>query len=499
MDLSLRLRLSVMMFLQYVVWGSWGLAIFTFVGSLPTLGGLNFSGDAVGWIGATLPIGAMISPLFIGLFADRLFSTEKVLAILHLLGAVLLGWAGWTCTQHLPQVEAAFRQAATAERVGTGNLLDALAEEKRLQDELKAAPEEQKAAIQNKLGLFQEKTLEPAVKRVNQTPEVAEAVNHAFWPLFSILLAYGLCFMPTLTLTNSISFRNLSDPDRYFGGIRVLGTIGWIAGGLVVSFFLHEASAQPLYLAAAVSVLLGLFCFFLPHTPPSGGAKTLGDSLGLPALAMLKERSFLVFFICSFLITIVLAFYFQLSHPFLTAINAPYPLAIQTLGQFSEIFFMLLLPVGLARIGTKGMLVIGMVAWCLRYAIFAWQNVPAVIFIGLPLHGICYDFFFVVAYLYVDRKAPKDLRASAQGMIAFVLLGLGMFLGNLVAGDVKGAFPKGAGTDWTSVWLVSLGGSLVATLLFALLFREPRTEVADVTVTKAMEGLEPVEPPEQVH
>jgi nucleoside transporter len=452
-----------MMFLQYFIWGAWGVVIFTFLLNSAPQGGLNFSGDLAGWIGATLPIGAMISPVFVGLFADRLFASEKVLAVLHLLGAALLGWAAWTCDQHQPQIKAAFDHAAAAQGLEPGSSLD-----------------------------------KQAVEKINATPEVKAAVSQAFWPLFGLLLAYGLCYMPTLTLTNSLSFRNLSDPDKYFGGIRVLGTIGWIVAGWVVGFGLKDISAQPLYLAAAASVGLGLFSFFLPHTPPSGGAKTLGDTLGLPALAMLKERSFVVFFICSFLITIVLAFYFLLGNPFLTALHAPYPVALQTVGQISEIFFMLLIPVGLARVGTKGMLVIGMLAWCLRYAIFAWQNMPAIIFIGLPLHGICYDFFFVVAYLYVDRRAPKNLRASAQGMIGFVLLGLGMFLGFRAGGAVQGMFTEGNTTHWTEVWLVPLAGAAVATLLFAVLFREPRGDLGDVTMSKALEGLEPVEPPEQV-
>jgi nucleoside transporter len=305
--------------------------------------------------------------------------------------------------------------------------------------------------------------------------------------------------MPTLTLTNSLSFRNLSDPDKYFGSIRVLGTIGWIVAGLVVGFLLNEVSAQPLYLAAGASCILGLFCFLLPHTPPSGGAQTLGDTLGLPALAMLKDRSFLVFIICSFLITIVLKFYYQQGNAFVTTLKIPYPAAAQTLGQFSEIFFMLLIPVGLMRLGTKGMLIVGMLAWCLRYAIFATQNMPAVFGVGLPLHGICYDFFFVVSYLYVDRQAPQNLRASAQGMITFVTLGAGMFLGALLTGEVMKYFTEGSQTDWTRVWLVPLVGSAAATVLFALLFREPRMAPKKVSVEEAMEGLVPIEPPDQVH
>jgi nucleoside transporter len=484
MDLSLRIKLSTMMFLQYFIWGAWGVVIFKFIGTLPTEGGLNFPGDLQGWIGATLPIGAMISPIFIGLFADRFFATEKVLAILHLTGAVLLGWAAWTCDQDLPRVEKSFRAAAQAQKVGRGNLLDALEQEKALKKEVEEATETKEEKT-NELKKFQKELLQPAVKKVNQTPDVKAAVWDAFFSLMLFLLGYALCFMPTITLTNSLSFRNLSDPDKYFGGIRVLGTIGWIVAGVVVGFFLNETSTQPLYLAAAASVVLGVFCFALPHTPPSGGAKTLGDTLGLPALAMLKQTSFLVFFICSFLITIVLAFYYQQGNPFVTDIGTPYPAAVQTLGQISEIFFMLLIPVGLRHLGTKGMLVLGMLAWCLRYAIFATENVPAVIALGLPLHGICYDFFFVVSYLYVDRQAPPNLRASAQGMITFITLGVGMFLGNLLAGGVVENYKTGDQVEWSAVWLVPLVGSVIATILFGLFFHEPKEakEVAEMKKT----------------
>lgn len=479
MDLSVRVRLSVMMFLQYFIWGAWGVVIFTYIAQLPTDGGLDFPGSFQGWIGATLPIGAMISPFFIGLFADRFFATERVLAFLHLAGAVLLAWAAYQCDRNLAELRAAFDHAAAPRQVGGRPL-----------------PELLKQSAQDK---DLQKRVQDAVKEVNGQPEVAGAVWKAYFWLFGILLAYALCYMPTITLTNSLSFRNLADPDRYFGSIRVLGTIGWIVAGLIVGLGLRAVSTQPLYLAAVASACLGLFCFALPHTPPAGGAKTVGDTLGLPALAMLKNTSFLVFFICSFLITIVLAFYYQQGNPFINDIGTPYPAAVQTLGQVSEIFFMLLIPVGLARLGTKGMLALGMLAWCLRYAIFASRNVAAVIALGLPLHGVCYDFFFVVSYLYVDRQAPPNLRASAQGMITWVTLGVGMFLGNLVAGRVVERYTSGGHTDWTATWLVPLAGSVVATILFVLLFWEARPAPAPVTVGKAMEGLEPAEPPEQVH
>jgi nucleoside transporter len=498
MDAGLRLRLSIMMFLQYFVWGAWAVALGTFLSSLPTNNGLNFPGGYVGLIYGTSAIGAMISPLFIGLFADRLFSTEKVLAVLHLAGTFFLGWAAYSSQQNLPVIKGAFEKAAQATPFQGGNVLEAIAKETKLKEAAAAeetellewlgvrkknrpatppavAPAEELKALQTEL--------QPAIDKLNDLPEVKKPVEQTYTLLFWIMMAYSLCYMPTITLTNSLSFRNLSDPDRYFGSIRVLGTIGWIVAGWVVSFAIQEVSPQPLFLAAACSAVLGLFCFALPHTPPSRESKTLGDAIGLPALGMLKDLSFLVFFLCSFLIQIPLAFYYSWANRFLTDLGAPFPTALQTLGQISEIFFMLLIPVGLRVLGTKGMLVVGMLAWCLRYAVFATENVPAVIAIGLPLHGICFDFFFVVSYLYVDRQAPKHLRASAQGLITFITLGVGWFLGNLLGGKVKDYFSTGNAIDYPHFWLVPLGIAAGATLLFFVLFRESKTPAGEKTET----------------
>jgi nucleoside transporter len=367
-------------------------------------------------------------------------------------------------------------------------LLDALRE----QESLKKVVAEEKPDLLDWLGLRKnphsqeteetsaarqlknlEDLIKPALKEVNQRSEVQGAVDRASGPLYWIMLVYALCYMPTVTLTNALSFRNLSDPDRYFGGIRVLGTIGWIVAGWAVSFAIKEVSPQPLFLAAGSSALLGLFCFALPHTPPTREAKTLGEALGTPALKMLEDPPFLIFFICSFLVMFPMSFYFSWGNLFLTDIQAPFPTALQTIGQISEIFFMLMIPVGLRWLGTKWMLVVGMFAWCLRYGIFATLNLPLIIAIGLPLHGICYDFFFVVSYLYVDRQAPKHLRASAQGFITVVTLGVGMFLGNLAGGAIKDYFTDGK-VDYQHFWLVPLAMATGVMVLFAVLFREPK-------------------------
>lgn len=465
MNVSVRARLSVMMFLEYFIWGAWGVVIFTFMGKLPLAGGLGYPGTLQGWVDATLAIGAMISPIFVGLFADRLFATEKVLAVLHLLGAVFLGWAAVHCTRSLAEIRAAY-DVAGRQSVAAGADQPALA-----------------------MGIASDED------RIQADPRVQDEIRRSAWKLFRIMLLYALCYMPTLTLTNSISFRNLADPDRHFGGIRVLGTIGWIAAGQVVGFALEEVSAQPIWLAAGASAVLAIFCLGLPHTPPAGGGQTFGDTLGLPAWAMLRDRSFVVFVACCLLISVVLKFYYQQGNPFIHALQIPHSAAIMSLGQVSEILFMFLIPMGLRRLGTKGMLLLGMVAWCLRYAVFAWGNVAAVIALGLPLHGICYDFFFVVAYLYVDRRAPPHLRASAQGMITFATLGVGMFLGSLLTGAVYQEYTVNGNTNWAKLWLVPLAGSAAATSLFAALFREPRPP-GDVSAMRQAAGLAPSEPPQ---
>ena len=483
MDLSLRLRLSIMMFLEYFVWGAWGVAIGTFLSSLPTVGGLDFPGGYVAMIGVgVLAIGAMISPLFVGLVADRLFATEKVLGLLHLAGAVLLFGVAHVCDQNLPVIRSAFTNAAQTERVGSQSLAEAMEAARGKADTDPV-----------------QKEIQSAIQRVNERPEVASVVTGTYRVVFWLMFVYALCYMPTLTLTNSLSFRNLSDPDKYFGSIRVLGTIGWIVAGVLVGFGLNAISSQPIYLAAGSSALLGVFSFVLPHTPPSRESRSLSDTLGLPALALLKDRSFLVFVISSFLITIPLAFYFTWGNRFFQDVHVPYPTALQgILGQGSEIVFMLLLPIGLARIGTKWMLAVGMLAWCMRYAVFASENLPGIIALGLPLHGVCYDFFFVVAYLYVDREAPKHLRASAQAMITFVLLGAGMFVGNLLAGKVHEYYSVGDHTDWPRVWLVPLVIAAGVLVPFCLLYRERAGAVPAVSLAKTLEGLEPFDPPQEV-
>jgi nucleoside transporter len=301
-----------------------------------------------------------------------------------------------------------------------------------------------------------------------------------FGPFYAILLAYALCYMPTLALSNSISFHQMTDPEREFPPIRVLGTIGWIIAGLIVGTLGLEATAMPMRIAAAGSIVLGAFCLALPHTPPQKKSHvTLRDVLGLDALKLMGERSFAVFVIGSFLICIPLQFYYAFANLFLNELHVSNAASKMTLGQMSEMFFMLVMPWFFRRLGVKRMLLLGMAAWTARYALFAYGDNAALVWMlygGILLHGICYDFFFVTGQIYVDQKAPGDLRAAAQGFIAFVTLGVGMLIGSWVSGRIVDAFRTGAGHAWTEIWLVPAAGAAAVLVLFAAAFgAEDRT------------------------
>src|SRR5213593_3968830 len=400
MHRATRLKLSIMMFLQYFVWGAWSVTMGTWLAET-----LHFSGEQIGLAYGTTAVAAMISPFFVGMVADRFFATERLLAALHLLGGIVLFYA---------------------------------------------------------------------------------STQTSFVPLYLVLLAYTLCYMPTLALSNSLSFRQMSDPGREFPGVRVLGTIGWIVAGLLVGTMGLEATAMPMRLAAVGSIVLGTFCLVLPHTPPqkSGHRVRWSDVLGLDALKLLGDWSFAIFVLGSFLICIPLQFYYTFTNPFLNELNVTNAAGKMTLGQMSEIFFMLVMPWFFRRLGIKYMLLAGMGAWAARYMLFAGgNNGPLVwlLYAGILLHGVCYDFFFVTGQIYVDRRAPADLRAAAQGFIAFATLGVGMFIGSWFSGRIVDAFSILSGAEvthiWAKIWVLPAAGAAAALILFALFFRSAEEAV----------------------
>ena len=349
----IRIRLSAMMFLQFFLWASWYVPLGGYANSE-----LHLSAGQIGWLYATTALAAMVSPLFVGYVADRLFATERVLAALHFLGALCL---------------------------------------------------------------------------------FAAAGQREFGGLMTALLINAFCFMPTMALTNSIAFRNIDDPNR-FSRVAVFGTIGWIVSGLIVDFALGGPSKAIFLLAGAGGLAMAVYSLLaLPHTPPKG-RDAGGDVLGLGALRMLREPSFLVFAVCALLISIPLSFYFTWGNAFLLETDRPKPTALQTLCQVSEIFVMLVMPWFIGRIGLKNVLVIGMAAWAARYLCFASLSFPLIL-VGLLVHGFCYCFVFVASFIYADRRAPAGMSASAQSLVAFLIWGVGMFVGTKLAGFTAGLYP----------------------------------------------------------
>jgi nucleoside transporter len=393
--LQMRGRLSVMMFLEYFIWGAWYVTLGTWLGQQ-----LHFSGQEIGLAAGTTALGAMLSPFLVGLMADELFANQRLLAALHGIGGALLWFASTRTT---------------------------------------------------------------------------------FGVLYFILLVYSLCYMPTMALTNALAFRQMKDPKQDFGSIRVLGTAGWIVAGLLIGYMGVESTAVPIRVAAASSILMAIYSLTLPHTPPLRSAHGFRLSNVFPpeAFALFKDRNFAVFVLASFLICIPLQFYYTFTNPFLNEIGVQNAAGKMTMGQMSELLFMITLPWFFRRLGVKYTLMLGMLAWVLRYVCFGTGNSTSLVwllYLGIVLHGICYDFFFVTGQVYVDQKAPPALRAAAQGLITFITYGIGMFIGSWICGRVVDFYARssaatGVPHDWLSIWMVPAIASAIVLLFFSAGFR----------------------------
>ena len=383
-----------MMFLNYVIWGSWYVTIGTYLTAT-----LKFSGTETGAIFGTTALASMISPFFVGMIADRFFSSERVLAVLHLVGAFLL---------------------------------------------------------------------------------YLVTTQTTFGSVYAIMLAYCLCYFPTVSLTNSITLRQIKDPGKDFPLIRVFATIGWVVIGLIIGQLGAEATTQPFMIAAGASLVMSVFSLFLPHTPPEnkGDPISVRGILGLDALEMLKDRSFFIFVIASILACIPLTFYFSFTNAYLNELKVTNSAGKMALGQVSEIGMMLLMPFIFKRVSVKIILLMGLAAWAVRYALLAFGNADSgmwMFYIAILLHGLCYDFFFMTGQLYTDMQAPPKLRSAAQGLIIFLTYGVGMFIGSLLSGTAVDYFSKTSGgvvtRDWQSFWLSSSAGAFVILLMIGLFFR----------------------------
>ena len=400
MNLLTRVKLSIMMFLEFFIWGSWFVTLGTFLGR-----NLQANGTETAAVFSTQSFGAIIAPFIIGLIADKYFNAERILGILHLIGAFLMS-------------------------------------------------------------------------------QMYYATD--FEGFYPYVFGYMILFMPTLALVNSISFNQMKSAEKEFSTIRIWGTIGWIVAGLCISFLFQwdssEAVSEGLLrntfaVAGVSSLLLGVISFSLPKTPPTvfrGEKIALSSLLGLDALKMLKDKNFLIFFISSILICIPLAFYYQNANLFLNEIGMENSTGKMTIGQVSEVLFLLLLPLFFSKFGFKKTILVGMIAWAARYYLFAYGNTDELSYMlifGIALHGICYDFFFVSGQIYTDSKAGEKFKSAAQGLITLATYGVGMLIGFWVAGLITDAYKISEFKhDWEKIWVLASFIAALVTVLFFFTF-----------------------------
>jgi len=410
MHTFLKTKLSIFMFLQYFIWGAWYMSLGTYLTNV-----LKFTGQEVGWAYGAFAIGSMISPFFVGLIADRYFSSEKLLAGLGILGGIAM----WL----LPQMK-------------------------------------------------------------------------TFGAFYPTLILYCALFAPTLALGNSLSLHHLLDSKKDFPRVKIFSALGWIGGGVTLSLLNGEQSPIQFYLAGGASIALGIFSMLLPHTPPRkvGQDVSVGEVLGLDALALLKRPSFAIFIACLFLICIPLYFYFVMMGTYLTELKWEWMAAKMSLAQVSDVIFLFLLALMLKNLGYKKTITIGILAWCIRYFMLAGSVNAAslqtmLIFAAILLHGVCYDFLFIAGQLYVDSQANERIRGASQGFIAFILWGIGSFVGTMLAGKVLGMYAiTGADAsvthNWQKIWIIPAIGACAVLVIFLIFFKEPPREPEVVLAQK---------------
>lgn len=427
MKSSIRVQLSTMMFCNFFIWGIW----FVTMGTYVTMGKIGASGGQTGLAYGTQCLGAIIAPFIVGMIADRFFAAQKILGVLHIAGAVVMYF-------------------------------------------------------------------------------IAQQITYGSF--YTLLLIYMILYMPTLALVNAIALKQVTNAEKEFAGIRVFGTIGWIAAGLIIGWMAWEPASElvkagtaenaadaakealktaasklniTFLIAAVISAAFGMYSFFLPNTPPPKAGKdvSVSEVLGLDAIKILKDKNYLLFFTASVLICIPLAFYYGSANQFLNEAGVEKAAAKMTMGQMSETLFLFLMPLFFKRFGIKQMLLIGMIAWVLRYLLFAYGNSGSglwMLYVGIILHGICYDFFFVTGQIYTDKKAGENVRSAAQGLITLATYGVGMYIGFWLAGKytdmnaVKNAAGKVVSHNWQSIWILPCLFAAGVALLFLLFFKNDK-------------------------